>query len=66
MSSRSDSDRAEFFRLMENYVHLGSLLPTHPATDFDPDDASAVADARLILAAMVKAAMDRLLAHASD
>jgi hypothetical protein len=51
--TRSDDDRKrQYFALMARYNALGHMLP--PPDEFDPDDAAAVAEARLILAEMEK------------
>jgi hypothetical protein len=55
-----DERKRKYFVLMERYNRLGRLLPA--ADDLDPDDAAAVAEARLILAEMAatQAKMDAL------
>ena len=58
---RRDEDRKQkYFALMARYNQLGRLLPA--PDDLDPDDAAAVAEARLILAEMnaTQAKMDAL------
>ncbi len=56
----SDADRkAQFFRLLARYAQLGRLLPALGS------DASAMAEARVVLAEMKKtqAQIDALLTH---
>ena len=58
---RRDEDRKrKYFALMQRYNQLGRLLPA--PDDLDPDDADAVAEARLIIAEMdaTRAKMDAL------
>jgi hypothetical protein len=50
---RRDEDRKrKYFALMARYNQLGRLLPA--LENFDPEDAAAVAEARLIIAEMKK------------
>lgn len=58
--THGDDRKQKYFALMERYNQLGRLLPT--PGDLDPDDADAVAEARLILSEMnaTQAKMDAL------
>jgi hypothetical protein len=48
--THDDDRKRKYFALMERYNELGRLLPA--ADDLDPDDADAIAEARLIIAEM--------------
>jgi hypothetical protein len=59
--SPSDKRKAESFALMKRHNEIGALLPD--ADDFDPTDAAALAEVRMILAEMkkVKAELDAMM-----
>jgi hypothetical protein len=61
MIGSSDKRKAKFFALMARYNQIGALLPD--PDDFDPHDAAALSEAKVILAEMekVKAELDEML-----
>jgi hypothetical protein len=56
-----DKGKAKFFALMARYNELGRLLPD--PDDLDTDDATAVAEARIVLKEMaaVQAELDAMM-----
>lgn len=52
MTTKSDDRKAKIFALMRRYNQIGSLLPAED--DFDPHDAVALAETKVILAELEK------------